>query len=346
MTLDDLIALNAEIGALVRAGVPLEQGLAELGADMPGTLGRVAANLAERTRRGESLEQALADHTAGLSPAYRAVVQAGIRAGRLPAALEAVAGSARRTAETQRAAIVAVSYPLLVFSLVWIGVAIFAVTLAPSLAASLRVLDIPVYEFFAAVATTGHWAWLWGPLVPILLAAFVFAWWRASTGAAVLHSTSGDRLFAWLPWMGRMLQCSRSAAFLDVLALLVENQTPLDEAITLAASASGDPKTIAAARRLTESIQNGQTQSTRLPGDPAFPPLMNWLMSAVGSGGVLVPALRSSADAYHRRAQTQSSLVRTLLPTLLTVVIAGSITTGYALLLFVPYIMMLKVLAK
>ena len=47
--------------------------------------------------------------------------------------------------------------------------------------------------------------------------------------------------------MGRMLRCSRSATFLEVLALLVENQTPLDEAVALAASASGDPKTIRAA---------------------------------------------------------------------------------------------------
>ena len=67
-TLDDLIALNDEIGALVRAGVPLEQGLAELGDDMPGRLGRVAAAVAERTARGESLQQALADHALALPP--------------------------------------------------------------------------------------------------------------------------------------------------------------------------------------------------------------------------------------------------------------------------------------
>ena len=102
MTLNDLLALNQEIAALVRAGVPLERGLADLGADMPGRLGKAAASLAERTARGESLEQALADQAVTLSPAYRAVVQAGVRAGRLPAALEAVAASAHRTAETQQ----------------------------------------------------------------------------------------------------------------------------------------------------------------------------------------------------------------------------------------------------
>jgi type II secretory pathway component PulF len=346
MTLNDLIALNDEIAALVRAGVPLEQGLADLGADMPGRMGQVAAVLAERTARGESLEAALMDQAIALPPAYRAVVQAGVRASRLPAALEAVAASARRTSETQRAAVVAVSYPLLVVSLVWIGTAIFCATLAPRLAMSLRSMDVPVYKFFALLAAIGQWAAFWGPAVPILLALLVFLWWRQSTGAGVLYSRSTDRLFASLPWMGRVLQYSRSATFLDVLALLVESKTPLDEAVTLAASASGDPRTIRAARRVTEMIRKGKMQSGRPVADPAFPPLMNWLMFAAGRGGILVPTLHHSADAYHRRAKVQSDVVRAILPALLTVLIGGSITAAYALMLFLPYITLLENLAQ
>ena len=85
MTLDDLIALNDEIAALVRAGVPLEAGLAELGGDLPGRLGRFAAGLAQRTARGESLAQAITGDAGQLPPAYRAVVEAAcVRAGCRP----------------------------------------------------------------------------------------------------------------------------------------------------------------------------------------------------------------------------------------------------------------------
>jgi type II secretory pathway component PulF len=346
MTLNDLIALNDEIAALVRAGVPLEQGLYELGADMPGRMGQIAAVLAEKTARGESLENALLDQAIHLPTAYRSVVQAGVRSGRLPAALEAVATSARRTVETQRSALVAVSYPLFVVSLVWVGFALFCAILAPRLAASMLAMGIPAHKFFFVLAWAGRWSWFWGPALPILLAILLFAWWRESSGASVLYSRSADRLFGWLPWMGRMMQCSRSATFLDVLALLIENQTPLDEAVALAASASGDYKTICDARRLTEMIQKGQLQPGHLASDPAFPPLMNWLVFSAGRGGALVPALRQSAEAYHRRSRMQSNLVRTLLPTLLTVVIAGGITAAYALTLFIPYAIMLETLSK
>ena len=59
MTLEDVIALNDEIAALVRAGVPLETGLAQLQGDLPRGLRQVTAMLAERTARGESLAEAI-----------------------------------------------------------------------------------------------------------------------------------------------------------------------------------------------------------------------------------------------------------------------------------------------
>jgi general secretion pathway protein F len=344
MTVNDLLALNEEIAALVRAGVPLEQGLADLGADMPGRLGQAAAALAKRTASGESLEQALADQAVALSPAYQAVVQAGLRAGRLPAALEAVAASAHRTAETQHAAIVAVSYPLLIFALVWMGLAIFSRTLAPTLATSFHAMGVPGQGVFVALAWVGRGAGFWGPAVPIVLGVFLLLWWFACTRAAAVHNRRADRLLTWLPGMGRVLRFSRSAAFLDILALLIENRTPLDEAVTLAASASGDPQTVHAAQQLSETIRRGQTQP--FPSDSTFPPLMNWLVLAAGRDGALLPALQHSAAAYHRRARNQFDLVRVLLPAFLTVVVAGSITAAYALVLFVPYTMMLRALAR
>ncbi|MCD4726446.1 MAG: type II secretion system F family protein, partial [Pirellulales bacterium] len=114
MTLEQFIALNEEIAALVRSGVLLDRGLAALGDDMPGRLGKAATAVAEQTSRGEPLDRAILDQTVDLPPAYRAVVHAGLRAGRLPAALEAVAGSARRLTDTYRAAVVAVAYPLMI----------------------------------------------------------------------------------------------------------------------------------------------------------------------------------------------------------------------------------------
>jgi general secretion pathway protein F len=344
LTLDDLIALNGEIAALVRAGVPLEEGLAALADDLPGPVGEVAAELAQRSSRGEPLDRSIMELSGRLPPAYRGVILSGIRAGRLPAALEAVASAARRISETYRGVVIAVSYPVLVFAIVWVGLAFFCSVLAPRLAVSFPSMNLPGHRFFATLAWLGGWAWYWGPLVPALLLLLLVMWWRACTRAATFHRNSSAWLIGGLPWMGRMLRWSRTATFLEILGLLVENQTPLGEALFLASQASGDAATSRAARKLAEAIETGRMRADLQ--DPAFPPLMSWLMLAAQRQDALGPAVRNAAAVYHRRAGCQADLVRVLLPVLLTAVVGGGITAAYALILFVPYVTMLHALAR
>ena len=96
ITLEQLAALNDEMAALVRSGVPLEQGLGALGGELPGQPGKLAQLLASRMDAGESLSRILADEDQRFPPVWRAVVEAGIRSGHLAAALEALSSTARR----------------------------------------------------------------------------------------------------------------------------------------------------------------------------------------------------------------------------------------------------------
>src|SRR5689334_20098249 len=86
ISLAHLIALNDEIAALARAGLPLESGLRAVGRDIAGGLGAAMTGLAARMDRGASLAEALAAEGGTFPPIYRAVVEAGLRAGRLPTA--------------------------------------------------------------------------------------------------------------------------------------------------------------------------------------------------------------------------------------------------------------------
>src|SRR5438552_1079911 len=96
VTLEQLTALSDEIGALARAGVPLDRGLRELSLEMPGRLGRLAGEMSRRLEAGTALEQVIGDLGSTLPPAYRCVIAAGVRAGRLPAVLERISQTAAR----------------------------------------------------------------------------------------------------------------------------------------------------------------------------------------------------------------------------------------------------------
>jgi general secretion pathway protein F len=337
MTLDELIALNDEIAALVRSGVPLEEGLAELGGDLPGRLGQFAKVLAERTARGESLVEAMAGDEQ-LPPAYRAIIEAGVRAGRLPAALEAVATAARRLSETYRITASAAIYPLMVVLVAWCGFLFFVCRIAPQLAAMFQAFHVPGQWFFVALGWAANSAWLWGPVVPVAVLLLTVAWWLGRN-----ESRWVQRLFNWMPWTGDLFRCWQTATFLEMLALLVENLTPLPEAVVLAARASGDQQTLQLAGRIAAALDSGQTGTSGTR--PAFPPLVNWLLMAAGRDGALLPALRHAAAAYHRRARRQSDLLRLFLPISLTIVVGGTVTALYALALFVPYTTMLRAMS-
>ena len=118
LTTDQLIALCDEMKAIVSSGVPLERGLVMISRDLPGRLGDVAGEMGQRGEAGESIDQILESNKIELPSIFRAVVQAGMRSGRLSVALEGMASTARRVVDVRRTAIQASVYPLIVLVLV------------------------------------------------------------------------------------------------------------------------------------------------------------------------------------------------------------------------------------
>ena len=317
ITLDQLIALNDEIAALVRAGVPLDRGLRSLGEDLPGRLGRFAKQLSERIARGESLTDALAEPTAELA----ATLPCGGRggdcggafargpgiAGRLAAAAGPDAAERRALADLSPALVPAGLGPVRLLGLeAGAGRLPFVPGTCTSPAAS-GSGRLPVLAsrpgFGDRWCPRSCWCWPgcggWGRKAR--------PWRKAS---ARLGSS------AWIPGLGRMLRLSRTAVFVEVLKLLVENRVPLDQAVTLAAEAAGDAALSEAAEEFAAAIRRGEPG---LAADfPGLPPLLSWLIAGGQRNDTLLPALRHAADDYQRRAQYQAELSRVMLPVFVT----------------------------
>lgn len=345
ITLEELIALNDEIVALVRAGVPLERGLLLAAADLRGRLGALASALGERLKRGETLTQALAAERASVPPVYRAVVEAGLRAGRLPVALEGLARFARTYAELRRVLGLALLYPLLVLMLAYGLFVLFVLVIAPRFEAAFTSLRLPALDLIRWLAALGDSVPVWGPIVPALIVLLGF-WWYLAGRAAVLQP---GRWSAWVrrvPWMRGLLAATEAANFADLLALLLEHQVPFPAGIVLAAEASADAKLLSASRELAASAERGEPLRASVHGTPSLPPLLAWLMLSGQSQGDLVSALRHAAATYRRRALDRAELIRLFLPTLLMLAIGATATLLFALTLFLPLINMLKDLAK
>jgi len=340
--MNELAALNDEIAALVRAGVPLDRGLLGAGSDLPGGLGQITSALGKRLGRGESLPEALEAEKRAIPPLYRAVVEAGARSGRLSAALEGLAGYVRGYSEARAAIGVALWYPILVLTLAY-GLFLALVTLIiPRFVGAFESLGLEVIWPLRWLEKAGELSLYWWPAWPVLLLLLALAWWRS--GVAATFQTSSWSLLRLFPWMRSMLADYEAAGYADLLALLLEHHVAYPQAVELAAEATGNSAMIAGAGRLAAAVQRGEApdQAVRDLPESAFRPLLRWTLASSQEQGSLVESLRNLAPMYRKRGAFQAEKLQLFLPTVLMLAIGGSATLFYALTLFVPLSSMLR----
>lgn len=343
ITLDELVALNDEMLALVRAGLPLERGLRDVSHDVRGNLGRISGLVAERMARGETLPHILATSPDQFPSLYRAVVEAGIRSGRLTAALEETSASIRRMVALRRLVVLALVYPLVVFFACYAMLLFFFVKIAPEILRSAPMDHPPaIVRAMAHVHEGLEW---WGAIPPAIVLTAAVMWWYRSRRALVLQTGGATRFFGWAPSFGRLLDEGRAAGFAEMLALLVEHDVPIAEGVRLAAETSGDRRLIAAAKHLAGQISAGGAAADA--DEPtSIPPLLRWLITTGGRQPALSKALRDAADTYRRRAVRRADWLRSRLPVILLLGIGGTVTVVYALALFLPWSALLYQLTK
>jgi len=343
ITLEQLAVLNDEIAALSRAGVPLEKGLVELGDDVPGRLGTLVTGLAERLSSGEELSHALADD-ASLPPSYRAILAAGLRSGRLAAALEGMSSLLRRALETRRLMIASLIYPLIVFAVAFCLIAFTLYKCFPVVAGVYHDVFPDDLSLWLLQWLSEHVSY-WFPTIPPLVFIVLAVLWFRSRRAWRIERKSSRSFFTRWPTIGRLVHVGRMAVFADTLALLLEHDVPMDEAVTLATSSSGDRRIRKSGQVLAERIRRGETSST---GDDlaGAPPMLGWLLFHHRDRGRLVRSLRRIADSSRRHAEWMSRWLSVYLPAWLTIGLGGSLALAYALSVIVPWVRLLLELSK
>jgi type II secretory pathway component PulF len=351
ITLEQLISLNDEISALVRAGVPLEKGLVEVARDLAGRPGKLADLLGRRMSAGESLGQILASQPGQFPPVWLAVVEAGLRSGQLAAALESMSTTTRRVAELRKTVGAALLYPLVVLAVAY-AIFVFLVTrLSPVTSRAYEDLTRTSEPILSGLTWLGQTAVWWAIWLPLAVALLLGAWWHRSSRADWSRD-SGRHARWWHRWtapgraIGRPLRDGRMAAFAEILALLVQQRVPLQQAIVLAGDASGDRALAEASRQIAEGLQRGEVPARRADLPRLFPPLLGWLLVTGRQQPQLREALSRAAARYREHAARSATWTAVYLPIILTVVLGGAATLLVALVTLVPFWRLLYTLTQ
>ncbi|MCA9020255.1 MAG: type II secretion system F family protein, partial [Planctomycetaceae bacterium] len=102
ISIASLVDLNDELIAMIRAGIPLDQGLRNAAKHLNRDSKEFVEQLALRIDEGSSLEEAIQISTSELPPSYISLLKSAIRMGKLPEALSAYTSFTRSRMELRQ----------------------------------------------------------------------------------------------------------------------------------------------------------------------------------------------------------------------------------------------------
>src|SRR5690606_30190862 len=119
----------------------------------------------------------------------------------------------------------------------------------------------------------GSWAWIFPAVVVLLI-----LWWRSGSDRGFLSDKGRPAGIARLcPGLGKAVAHFHAAQFAVLLALLIEQDGPLPEAVVLAAEATNDQRMISAARSIADITSRGLPATGH--ESRGFPPYLEWLIT-------------------------------------------------------------------
>ena len=337
LNIEQLVAFNDELEALVRAGIPLERGLDGAAGEYQGRLGHALRDLGQRLDAGEPLAAAIAQSGSSLPAVYQAIIEAGLRSGRLADALQGMARIGRGVIEARRTIVLACFYPGLVLVLAYALFLFFLVVIFPRFQMADATFDLRDPWVVRVLELAGPSVGFWGPIVPLGLLALVVGWGWLGRSRSLDGNHAAETILARFPGVGGILANYRAANFTDLLAHLVEHEVPLDQAVRLAGNTVGDGTFRRSAARFGAELATGASPATASQARAGgFPPLIAWMIGSGHRQGDLAAGLRHLATSYRRKADRRARAFRVFLPGFLILVIGSVAVLAYGILLFVP----------
>lgn len=330
VTRKDLINFSVHMEQLLRAGIPVMEGLEDIrnSTENPMFRGVIAALLAE-IEGGRPLSAALAAHPEAFDKIYVALVRAGEESGRLDEVFREIAQALKWQDEIVSQTRRALLYPSFVMVVVLAVMSFMMIYLVPRLTGFLTGLghEVPIQtRLLIAVsdAFVNYWYLLVGVPVGLVL---IYRWFhRVSPSFAV----AADRWKLRVPVVGPILEKIALGRLANYFALLYSAGVGVLESLALCQDVMGNAHLreglVAARQRLTE----GATLSDAFAQAKIFPVLVVRMLKVGESTGALDEALLNAAYFYERDVRESIERMQTLIEPTLTVILG--ILLGWVML--------------
>lgn len=332
---------NAELAALIRAGVPLESGLAALEQTSRSGLAELSRRVQDRLQQGRTLVDALRLEEGHCSEAYLATVEAALRADDLPAALESLVTFGRTTENVRQQLRLMLIYPKIIAILAYL---LFISFLRVAFQRWFAVMDDFGYPMTGMLGLI-RFVWQLPIVVQLVAPVILYFILRVglgiySRGAAGGHGAGlglGElvRRGFWLPGVRGVYDALAASQVCGLLRLLLEHNIPLAESLALVAKAATSGRFADGLASMSADVRAGQSLAVAV-ARADLPWLLRETLLTLGHSPQLPAGLQQAAQVYQERALRRAETLQRFTPVVLTVFVGGGIVLLYTLMVFLP----------
>jgi general secretion pathway protein F len=325
LSADEAARLTDHIASLSKAGRPLGPGLLALAEELPhGRFRRSLVELAEALGRGQTLDAAMNDQKDRIPPHLRGLVLGGIRSGRLGDVLGRFSAYVSIGTELARKLWLSLAYPIL--SIV-VAITIFLFVNAVLIAqfeTIFRDFGIPLPRMTIAMILLSHALRSFWPAL-VLVFGTIGALWLFSR--LFLKNPTRRSLATRIPIVGKVWRYTSWAEFCHLLALLLETNLPLPDALRLTGEGIQNTDLDRACQVMAAEVERGRSLSEAMAAQVHFPTGLPRLLRWAQGQGAIAEILHTAGEMFEARARGQATFAGTVVAVLSVIFVLWGVFT-------------------
>jgi type IV pilus assembly protein PilC len=336
-----VVFFTRQLATMIEGGVPLSRALEQLAKSEKAAFKKTITKVNEDISMGFSFSDAIARHPGAFNTMFVSVIRSGEVSGALDSVLNQLANYMENVETLKSKVKAAMRYPMfiagfitvLVTGILWKLVPVFE-NMYAGFGAKLPVPTLLLINISHLIRNNA-------PLLVVVIIAAIAAFRAGMTNEK--FQTVVHQAILKVPVFGEIIRKNILAAFSRTMALLMENGTPILQAIEISGAVVDSKVYSNALEKVFADLRQGETLSVSLGKSGEFPVLIEQLVSTGEESGKVDVLLRKAAEFYEREIRNVVDSLAAIIEPFLIIVL-GAIVGGILIALYLPVFMIGKLI--
>ncbi len=324
VTSKDVLSMTTQLSTAVRAGLPLLNCLELLRKQQrKPPMRHLFDALVKAVNSGQSLSEAMAEHTEVFSPLYLSMIRVGETGGILEGTSTQLAAILNREEKIKTNMKNASAYPIFVMCIGFVSAAVIVTWILPGIVSTMDVgaaMPLPtkillgVSDFLRSLFTSvPGWIVLIGSAVGLVASRR----WTKTKGRL-----QWDAFKLRIPVLGSVLRTIAVGRFARTLGALTQGGVTILDALAVVRDTLGNELLAREIDEVAEKVKRGESLADPLEGSGYFPPLLVQIVAIGEQTGKLDELLLNAAETFDTDADAAITRFMAVFPAVLILVLA------------------------